>query len=274
MELEKDREVSFFFDVWFSEGFVLASDVRLMVNDEPEHAHKIAEGARGSTVNCAIAVCGAYPGACLNFFTEASSRKDTLRDVAHYFASRWVEKYAGRDDYSAVHLVGYEKMIASGVAVPQMWFWCNWDGKEYLSREVLLQQLNTFAEPMPHNNHIPRKIKELTGEFPEPTFEDEYSLVATFLKHQPYFTWNGELGFWQSAADAVGGAVNLLRDRKTRWTLQEVSDITGICLKFLINLGNLLPDSTVGFSPQGEFDLLWVTPQDTKWIRRASLDDW
>jgi hypothetical protein len=266
--------VSFFFDVWTSQGFVLASDVRLIVNGEPGYAHKLAMSGPKSRVNCAIAVCGEYPRNCLGYFHAATLTKDTLREVAEYFASRWVERYAGTEEYSAVHLVGFERVGNSDTLLPQMWFWSNWTGRGYHNKETLERQLNTFSEPIPHNNHIPHKVKQLTERFPGPTLEEESSLVTTFLKlYEPYFTWNGDTGFWRSAADAVGSALNLLKGKKPRWTLAEISDVTSTCLEFLIKVGNLLPDSTVGLSREGDFDVLQVTPKERTWITQANIEE-
>ena len=266
--------MSFFFDVWTSQGFVLASDVRFVINDEPTCAHKLAIPSHGSKVNCAIAVCGEYPMLSLRYFNEATSKKDSLRAAAEHFASRWVERYAGTEQYSAVHLVGFEKIDASDVLLPQMWFWSNWNGREYVSRETLERELSSFSRPIPCNNHIPHKVKELTNQFPGPTLEEEHSLVMSFLKqHEPTFTWNGDTSFWQSAAEAVASALNLLRGKKPVWTLEEISDVTSSCLEFLIKVGNLVPDSTVGLSDEGDFDVLKVAPEKTVWAHKASIEE-
>jgi hypothetical protein len=266
--------VSFFFDVWTSQGFVLASDVRLIVNGEAGYAHKLAMSGPNSRVNCAIAVCGEYPRNCLRYFSEATPRKDTLREVAEHFASRWIERYAGTEEYSAVHLVGFEGVGNSDTLLPQVWFWCNWTPSGYLDKETLERQLNTFSEAIPHNNHIPDKMKQLTGQFPGPTLEEEYSSVIAFLKQwDPYFTWNGDTNFWSSAAKAVSLALNLLNGNKPGLTLAEISDVTSTCLEFLIKLGNLSPDSTVGLSREGDFDVLQVTPEETMWIAQANIEE-
>ena len=47
--------------------------------------------------------------------------------------------------------------------------------------------------------------------------------------------------------------------------------LTTHCLEFLIKVGSLLPESTVGFSPDEEFDVLVVTPNELKWISRSKL---
>ena len=264
--------MSFFFDVWTSQGFVLASDVRLIVNGGSKYAHKIAVSSPHSKVKCAIAVCGEYPLNSLRYFSSATLTKDSLRNIAKEFASRWVERYAGLKEYSAIHLVGFEKTGPLDELLPQMWFWCNWDEKGYYSREILEGQLRSFSNPIPHNNHIPQKIKQLTGSFPKPG--EEYSFVMSFLQqYEPYFTWNGDTSFWRSAANAVGSALNLLRNGKPNWTLDEVSEVTSLCLEFLVKVGNILPNSTVGLSDEGDFDVVRVTPQDAMWIKKANLEE-
>jgi hypothetical protein len=264
--------MSFFFDVWTSEGFVLASDIRLIVNGESKYAHKIAISSPQSKVKCAIAVCGEYPSNSLGYFTVATLSKDSLREVAQRFATQWVERYAGTEDYSAIHLVGFENTGIANRFLPQMWFWSNWDGERYYSREILEEQLRSFANPIPHNNHIPQKIKQLNGSLPNP--EQEYSSVMSFLQYyEPYFTWNGDTSFWRSAVQAIGSALNLLRGKKRNWTLDEVSRVTGLCLEFLVKLGNILPNSTVGLTDEGDFDVVSVTPQDAMWIKTAKFEE-
>ena len=98
--------------------------------------------------------------------------------------------------------------------------------------------------------------------------------MSSFLKlYEPYFTWNGDTSFWRSAADAVGSALRLLKGKKTTWTLDEVSDVTSSCLEFLIKVGNILPDSTVGLSYEGGFDLLKVTPEKAEWVHKANIEE-
>jgi hypothetical protein len=266
--------MSFFFDVWAYEGFVLASDVRLIVNGGQHFLHKI-QTSHNSKVNCAIAVCGEYPENCIKYFVEASTVNDTMKEIAERFASRWTERYAGTEDYSAVHLVGFEKLNDSIKTVPQVWYWHNWTGTTgFLSEEKLQEDLESFSQPIPINNHLPWKIKELTGKFPEPTLEDECELVLSFLRmFQPYFTWNGDTNFWRSAANAVGSAMNLLWREKSSWKIEETVQLTSICLEFLAKTGSLLPNSTVGLSHSGTFDVVTVTPDETKWVSRADLSN-
>lgn len=251
-----EGNVSFFFDVWTSNGFVLASDVRLTVNDELMNAHKLMRSGMASRVNCAMAVCGEYPETCLKYFTEATTAKDTLREVAERFAQNWTDRYAGTELYSAVHLVGFENNPGSELLVPQMWFWTTSSGSGYHSEQTLTRQLNSLSDHMPHNNHIPQKFRQLVGVFPASTLEEERALVAAFLqRNEPYFTWNGDTHFWRSAADAVGSALNLLKGKKSDWDIDEIGKVTGACLRFLVKVGDLLPESTVGLSQRGEFDM-------------------
>jgi hypothetical protein len=223
----------------------------------------------------AVVVCGEYPTACINFFRNATGRKDTLRDIAHYFASKWTERFAGTQEFSAVHLVGFERITGSGYSVPQMWFWCNGlgpDPNRFKSKDELEAELATFSEPIPSNNHIPWKIKGTTGKFPGSTLEEERSLVMSFLRlHEPFFTWNGDTQFWRSASNAVGSAMNLLWREKSAWTIDEVGRLTGYCLRFLANVGTLLPESTVGLSQNEEFDIIAVTPNEIKKLAWAKL---
>lgn len=256
--------MSFFFDVWTLEGFVLASDVRLIGTGRRSYAHKL-RGSPYNETSCAIAVCGDYCEASLNFFTQATSRRDTLREVAYDFARAWTERFAGTEEYSAVHLVGFERIPETDEFVPQMWFWSNWAGERYLTKEELNGQFKSFSDPIPFNNHIPQKIKQLTGKFPAGSYTEERSLVTSFLAlYQPYFIWNGDTHFWRSAAHAVGSAMNLLWREKTNWSIDETWRLAEMCLQFLAKVGSFMPESTVGLSPEGACDVLAVTPTGTE----------
>lgn len=267
--------MSFFFDVWTQEGFILASDVRLIVNGEKQLAHKISRSPRNSKVVCAIAACGDYAKNCLDFFVEAAVRRDTLREITHHFAINWTERYSGTNDFSAAHLVGFERIPGSELLVPQVWYWNNWEDTVGFYREQQLQRyLSSFSDPIPLNNHLPWKVKEITGKFPCPTLQEEHDLVTSFLKlYQPVFTWNGDTKFWRSATGAVGSAMNLLWREKTTWNIMEATWLTRHCLEFLARIGNLLPDSTVGLTPEGQFDVLVITPKEISWQSRAKLPD-
>ncbi len=211
--------MSFFFDVWTKEGFILTSDVRMIINGKVTMLHKLAS-SRNSKIVCAIAVCGDYPENCLNFFLEATMTKDTMRDAAFAFSQKWTDRYAGTKDYSGVHLVGFEKVHSFVTMLPQMWYWCNWKGPnpdDFFSNEELSLDIKSFSKPIPHNNHIPYKIKELTGKFPGPTLGDETKYVIDFLqKYQPFFTWNGDTSFWRSALGTIDSAMALLLKEKTK----------------------------------------------------------
>lgn len=256
--------MSFFFDVWAYDGFVLASDVRLKINGKNTYGHKLSISSPTSKVTCAIAVCGDYPDAALGFFTEATIR-DTLKEVVHHFAERWTNKYAGTNDYSAVHIVGYER--SAGLAIPQMWFFTT----DY-TEEQHNHNLASFSEYYPENNHIPRKVRELTGAFPGPTPTEENDVVRAFLRvHQPFFTWNGDRAFWGSAGGVVRSAISLVRAFKGNWDIEECIYLTERCLEFLANVGNLLPESTVGLSPSGDFDIVIVKETGACWHTQSSL---
>ena len=265
--------MSFFFDVWTADGFILASDVILLVDEEQQFMRKILPSSHNSTVNCAIAVCGNYPDNCLGYFLKATMQKDSLREVAESFAQEWTDRYAGTEEYSAVHIVGYEKIAVTNVLVPQMWYWNNWSPKQqFLPEDELRRALDSFADPIPSNNHIPQKIKQLAGSFPGSTLQEEHDLVRSFLHQvQPYFTWNGDTMFWRNAAENVNSALRLLRSQKQHWTLEESIELTDACLQFLVKVGMLLPRTTVSLDPQGSFDLLQVTPAGACWVRKSDL---
>lgn len=269
--------MSFFFDVWTSEGFILASDVRLVNNGEIKTLHKLASAPRGSRVVCAVAVCGDYPENCLNFFLEAAMSKDSLRDLAHAFAEKWTKRYSGTRDYSGVHLVGFERIPDCDTVLPQMWFWCNWQGpnaEDFHAEETLSSALQSFSEPIPHNDHIPYKIKELTGKFPAPTLSSEAELVNAFLKiHQPFFTWNGDAAFWRSALGTVNSAMSLLIKEKTNWSIDDVGRLTRYCLTFLANTGSLLKSPTVALSSDEEADILKITTSGVKKMSWTKLNE-
>lgn len=269
--------MSFFFDVWTSEGFILASDVRLINNNKIKTLHKLAPAPPGSKVVCAIAVCGDYPENCLNFFFEAAMTKDSLRDLARAFAEKWTKRYSGTRDYSGVHLVGFEKISGCGTEVPQMWFWCNWQGPnadDFYSEETLSSALQSFSEPIPNNNHIPYKIRELTGKFPEQTLSGEAELVSAFLKiNEPFFTWNGDTAFWRSALGTVNSAMTLLTREKANWSIDDVGRLTRYCLTFLANAGSLLKSPTVALSSDKEADILKITPSGVEKINWTKLNE-
>jgi hypothetical protein len=266
--------MSFFFDVWTLDGFILASDVRIMENGEPKLGQKIYCSPPNSKVKCAIAICGMYPDVCKNHFLQAVAAKDTLKDIAKDFAEKWTGRYAGTGDYSAVHMVGFEKINGSDESVHQLWYWRNSeDGINLLGKEQLCADLDTFTNSVPANNHIPWKIRELTGKFPGPTLEDQHLLVTSFLRlHQPLFIWNGDTSFWRSAAGSVGSALNLLWKQKHSWTMAEATQVTKLCFEFLTKVGSLLPDSTVGLSPDGKYDLLTITPDNVTWVSRTDIN--
>lgn len=266
--------MSLFFDVWTNEGFVLASDVRIVENGKHTLGHKLARSPRTCPINCALAVCGEYPQASMNFFVEATNRCDNLRDIAKAFASKWTERFGGMREYSAVHLVGFEELTKSNLTIPQMWFWANWSSKGFASKSNLEADLSTFDQLIPKNNHIPHKIEELTGRFPEPTLEGEAEIVRWFLSlNQPFFTWNGDIIYWRSAAGTVVSAMNLLRRGKVITSIHVVAKIATECLKFLVNVGSLLEESTVGLSPDMGCDVLKITRQGITVVNWAPLSN-
>ena len=162
-------------------------------------------------------------------------------------------------------------MLGTDAVVPQLWYWRTWDEGRFLTETELQKEYSSFSEPIPANNHLPWLIKRWTGKFPsETTLAQEQSMAMSFLRlYEPLFTWNGDSTFWRSAADAVGSAMNLLWRQKAIWDIADIAKLTSTCLEFLAKLGDLLPESTVALSPEGQFDVLQLTPNETTWISRA-----
>jgi hypothetical protein len=258
--------MSFYFDVWTKEAFILASDARLITNAGKSYLNKIRVCSQNSRIQCAIVVCGDYPENPLNFFLEASLKGNTLRDIAHCFANKWTERYAGHNDISAVHLVGFESIPNTDLRLPQMWHWENRNSNE----EILAKQLKSFTDSVPAINHIPWKVQEVMGKPPGKTLQEEYENTMTFLsQYQPYFTWNGDTRFWDSALAAIGGATNLLSQLKPTWTLEKTCLLIEHCIEFLSKIGNLSDESTVGPGPSNSCDVLVLSPGGSSWHRRA-----
>jgi len=267
--------MSFFFDVWASEGFVLASDVRIMENEEPKFGHKLHCPPSGSRVPCAMAICGDYPDVASGFFMEAASTKDSLRDLAEAFAKRWTHRFAGTTDYSAVHLVGYQQDEGVKDGVPQLWYWTKSHSaaQPFIPEDRLRADLSSFRKPIPNNNHIPHKILEEVGKFPDPNLISEGVLVQSFLTvFEPYFTWNGDNAFWWSAAGSVSSAMQLLTRRKTCCKINEIAELTETCLQFLARVGKHLPGSTVSLSPSNDCDVLIVKRTGVEKFRWAQVE--
>ena len=155
--------------------------------------------------------------------------------------------------------------------VPQLWYWRTWDEGRFLTETELQKEHASFSQPIPANNHLPWLIKRETGKFPsEATVAQEQIMTISFLRlHEPLFTWNGDSNFWRSAAEAVGSAMNLLWRQKASWDITDIAKLTSTCLEFLAKSGDLLPESTVALSPEGQFDVLQLTPNETTWISRA-----
>lgn len=266
--------MSFFFDVWTSEGFVLASDVRFTIDGKPRYGHKIRVTSPTSHIKCALVVCGDYPNACTSYFAEAIATKNSLREIAHHFATRWTERYSNGVDFSAVHLVGFEPVANSLLSVPQVWYWNNWEEAHGFYTETLLnERLETFKHPIPFNNHLPQKVAELTGKYPEPGLQGELELVTSFLRlSEPVFSWNGDIKFWRSAAATISSAMNLVGRERPRWTIPETVRLTRKCLNFLVDIGKLIPNSTVGIGPDKKFDVVSITRNGIKWESKSNID--
>lgn len=276
--------MTFFFNVWTSSGFVLASDVRLSENYNEQgetfgYMHKIFPSPHWrmpNGVKCAIAVAGVDPKVCKHIFSKACALGNNLREIAKFFAIHWTEHFAGEEKYSAVHLVGYESYPSLDKQVPQMWYWSTHGAdNSFLSKAKLQENLAEFddpSKPIPFNYHLPHKIRELTGKFPVQLPIDEYLLSQAFLQiTEPFFTWNGDTDFWSSATDVVNSAIKLLRNQKPTWTIDETAELTGYCLEFLAKVSVLLPKSTVGLSSDGEFDIVTITAEKITAKRWSNL---
>lgn len=267
--------MSLFLDVWTQAGFILASDVRLTSNGEHGYMHKLRASSPSSKVVCAIAVCGDRPKACLHSFDKAVATKDTLREIAYDFAISWTDHFAGTQDYSAVHMVGFEKILNSADPIPQMWYWHNHGlGEGFYTEKRLRGELETFSEPVPFNNHIPLKAQEQLGKIELNSLTEERTLVFDYLsKYEPVFTWNGDNDFWDSVGRSIKSAISLLKDRTYQLNLLETANLAKICLRFLAGIGELLLNSTVGLSETNKCDVLIVTPQGIKSVEWADWTD-
>lgn len=267
--------MSLFLDVWTLKGFILVSDVRLTSNGEQSYIHKLRACRPGAKVTCAIAVCGDYPKACINFFDKAIATKDTLRDVAYSFASAWTERFAETRDYSAVHLVGFEHIPNTDEFVPQMWYWHNSSpGEDFYSEDRLKGELNSFSDFIPFNNHLPLVAQERAGKVALNSLSEERLFVLDFLgKYQPVFTWNGDNDFWPSVSKAVESAMNLLREQTSRLGLRDTAQLARACLRFVADVGELLLNSTVGVTTEKKCDVLIVTPHEVECVEWAEWPD-
>ena len=222
-----------------------------------------------------MAVCGDYFEVNKDIFSHATAIGDTLRDIAHEFAKRWVERFAGTKDYSAIHIVGYEPSTEYETNVPQMWFWTNWAGpkdNDFYSESHLKSNLATFNQPIPKDNHLPHKMTE--HGMPKPDYREEGAAVRAFLNAtSPYFTWNGDTRYWLSAVNAVVSVMNLLAPSIRDMPDDKICDLGVYSLEFLVNIGSMTPNSTVGLSGERECDIIIVTPEQVKFNRRAKLND-
>jgi len=265
--------MSLFFDVWCDDGFVLGSDVRLS-GGESKFLHKLCVSGRSSRVKCAVAVCGDYPEVAINSFVDACARKDSLREIAHLYASKWTERFSGTNDYSAVHLVGFESDSESNQPVPQVWFWCNGktDGS-FHSNEDLQAQLSSFSKFIPINNHIPQKLEEAHRDSLK-NLKDERQAVTTYLsRFGPIFTWNGDMKFWGSAVSSIGAILELAKHEKRAWIANDLANLVSQCLVFLANVGNILmPSSSVGLSPDQQCDVVILRSGSIERVKWADFN--
>lgn len=273
--------MSFFFDVFCEDGFALVSEqieVEKSVGIETRGTlRKISSNPyfkadNPKTVNCAIVVCGDYPRAVLSYFNHACALGDTLRDVAKRFAEKWTDKYQPEDGElwdSAVHLVGFERIPDFDVLVPQMWYWTTWvpedNQMKFYTKKELEEHLQSFGDHNPHNNHMCRIFANSTkASIPENLLE-EYEFVTAFLdKNSPYITWNGDRDLWGSALHAAQALQPVI---SFGWqnTLENLAELTNLCIEFLVKINSFLPDQTLSLVGDGVPDVLLVSATGQDW---------
>lgn len=260
--------MSFFFDVWTPNGFILASDVKISNDPESKYMHKIIEAPHTCKTSCAIVICGDYPQACAQFFMEACClADDSLKKIAEHFGTRWTKKYAGTTDYSAVHICGFKEV--DGIKIPQMWYWTNWNHSknDYKEEKDLLSNLTTFENEFPDNNWMPVLAKRVEG-----NVGDESAIVNAYLqRHSLFFTWNGDEKYWKSALATANAVPALLETQLKGLPIRAAADLTASALRFLIKVGNYLENNTVSASPNNEIDVLILGKDSMSWFERAKL---
>ncbi len=265
--------MSFFFDVWTKNGFILTSDVKLTGDPSKKYAHKIAISPRSCKTPCAIVVCGVFPEMVINnYFLEACSVADTsLRDIAECFGKKWTERFSDSEDYSAVHICGFSGSENIGF-IPQMWYWTNWDHDKnnYKSEEKLKKDLESFSKYCPNNNWTARFGNRII-KMEINNFETEKKLTSDFLEeHAPFYTWNGDSQFWRSAAESVGIISNLLQPQLKNMANKKLIKLTKIVMWFLLEIAKFVEINTVS-SKQGKIDIVRLELGTVEWIEKAKL---
>lgn len=278
--------MSFFFDVFCPYGFVLASEQMLVksVNqvEQRELGRKIRENPhfRTNQVICAVVVCGESPDAVLMDFGQACAIGDTLRDIAKRFAEKWTQRFQPESAElcdSAVHLVGFEAIPDTDILVPQMWYWTTWipedNRMKFFTKAELEGHIQSFSESNPHNNHMCRIFANRTNMEIPSTLEQEYKMVmAFFAENGPYATWNGDRNLWGSASHTAQALAPVFAISQPG-SLENLAEITSLCLEFLVKISSLLPNSLLSL-PHGERpDILllskngpeWYKPKGTNW---------
>jgi hypothetical protein len=102
--------------------------------------------------------------------------------------------------------------------------------------------------------------------------EEEMTAVYAFLReHGAFFTWNGDRTLFEGTSTAIKASTNIVRAIR-HGSLDQISSLTDILLKFIAQISNLCGDSTVGLSPRGEIDLVHVTSDDATPLRWATLE--
>jgi hypothetical protein len=162
-------------------------------------------------------------------------------------------------------------MPNSELLVPQMWYWTTWlpedNQMKFYPKTELEEHLLSFNSSNPHNNHMCRIFADRT-EVPIPsTLKEENELVMTFFEERgPYATWNGERDLWGSALNAVKAMAPLFSISKTN-TLENLADISVLCLEFLVKINSFLPNQTLFLADNGAPDILLVSRSGAKWYR-------
>lgn len=280
--------MSFYFDVFCSSGFVLASERLLLESINGVEHKKSCEKIRknpyynANKVICAVVVCGESPEVVLSDFDHACAIGDTLRDIAKRFAEKWTERFQPEGDErcdSAVHLVGFEMIPDMDILVPQMWYWTTWKpdksetGMRFYTKAELQGQLQSFTESNPHNNHMCRIFAERTSKPIPSNLEEEYKMVMAYLEeYGPLATWNGDRDLWGSASHAAQALAPVFEISQPN-SLENLAEITSLCLEFLVKISSLLPNPLLSLS-QGEGpDILLISSKGLEWYKSKNVEE-
>lgn len=261
--------MTLFFDIWTPVGFVLAADVRISNDPAKDKAHKIDFSERPEPI--AIAVCGDYPEVCLAIFKQAVASTDgTLGKVAHYFAERWTKRFSPEKDDapdSAVHLVGFSSLEAHGV--PQMWYWTTGFPRERTPASQLADDLASFRNQIPNNNHI---AYDKVG---ARTLVEEQRGVGEFLRKSIVSTWNGDPDLWGTANSTATAFGELIQRNGRGISLEGLGRVAKHAVEFISLVANLsIENCTVGLSLDNQCDAIAIRKEGITAISRSSdLDE-